>query len=636
MTPNSYVPNPNAYFFNVLSCHRHHQFHRLIHDDIYTYVYFIHACYRGTGIFVHKSISTKVIDFKNDNDNIEIQILKIQINKNKSMIVCCIYRHPNYKSDTLKNDHDFFHDLFNYLTSLKLTFYVLGDFNLKNKFIKPLVSYTESLGIKQLITVPTRLNNVLDLIFTNENRDIQTKVFDGSLADHSVTDIIIRTCRVKAKTNTIQYRNYKNICIPSVTNSFDSLSPNHQPNSNQIISNILQIFDSHAPVIRKEVKKQRKIVFVSTQTKSLIKDSKRAYKLHRRMPSTRTAADLHVLKRKVKAAIRLDTKQELNKSSQNNFWNGFLNRFDINKKAQNPIILNPNDINDFYVSITRMNNSSSFIPSPHPNLILPEYKFSFNELTPFVINRTWSKMKNTKSKSPDPLGICPLMFNIGMLSVMFTKSICNMFNEFIHSGTVPAKLKISRVVPVPKIENPLSPNDTRPISIQPLLTKFFEKCLLSQLNTFIADNNVLSPYQFGFRKNLSTSHALIAISDHLYKEIDLDNFCILVSLDFQKAFDKVDRRILFKKLNWYGINEPVLESLLSDRMQYVECQGYKSETKINELGVVQGSSLSALLFSIMVNDLPVQMEHSSVYMFADDSNLIISGKLNEIDHAIKS
>lgn len=71
----------------------------------------------------------------------------------------------------------------------------------------------------------------------------------------------------------------------------------------------------------------------------------------------------------------------------------------------------------------------------------------------------------------------------------------------------------------------------------------------TQVNTCFETNNLFSPNQFGFRKNCSTTHALMSLTDYIYESIDKDKVCPIIMLDLQKAFDSVDRDILFKKLS---------------------------------------------------------------------------------------
>ena len=65
---------------------------------------------------------------------------------------------------------------------------------------------------------------------------------------------------------------------------------------------------------------------------------------------------------------------------------------------------------------------------------------------------------------------------------------------------------------------------------------------------------VLYCYQFGFRKNHSTSMALINLVNKITSAIDLKETTAGVFLDLSKAFDTIDHDILFDKLEHYGIS----------------------------------------------------------------------------------
>jgi hypothetical protein len=151
------------------------------------------------------------------------------------------------------------------------------------------------------------------------------------------------------------------------------------------------------------------------------------------------------------------------------------------------------------------------------------------------------------------------MIDLWMESVSFQTNLTTTFNQFISSKTVPEPLKKSRIVPVPKVSNPSTPSELRPIAIQPVLTKCFES------------KKLFCKEQFGFRKNHTTTHLLVSVSDYIYEALDNNELCILVSLDFQKAFDKVDRNVLINKLQRYNIESDLIQSLLSNRRQYVSC-----------------------------------------------------------------
>ena len=97
----------------------------------------------------------------------------------------------------------------------------------------------------------------------------------------------------------------------------------------------------------------------------------------------------------------------------------------------------------------------------------------------------------------------------------------------------------------------------------------------------------------------------------------------------QKAFDTVDHEILLKKLEHYGIRglaNSWFKSYLTNRQQYVSINGFNSKNQIMKFGVPQGSVLGPLLFLIYINDLHKAIKSSSVHHFADDTNLLATGK----------
>ena len=115
--------------------------------------------------------------------------------------------------------------------------------------------------------------------------------------------------------------------------------------------------------------------------------------------------------------------------------------------------------------------------------------------------------------------------------------------------------------------------------------------------------------------------------DKLIKNIDNGLFSCCVFLDFSKAFDTVDHKILLWKLhNYFGIRGTCLnlfESYFSNRYQYTNILGYYSSNNKITIGVPQGSRLGPLLFRLYINVLPLSSNFDSI-LYADDTAMILS------------
>ena len=89
---------------------------------------------------------------------------------------------------------------------------------------------------------------------------------------------------------------------------------------------------------------------------------------------------------------------------------------------------------------------------------------------------------------------------------------------------------------------------------------------------FLEEHDVISKFQFGFRKKHSTQHAIITLLDKVTKAVDSGDILINMFIDLRKAFDTASHSILLKKLHAYGIRGNMLKlcaSYLDGRSQYV-------------------------------------------------------------------
>ena len=89
----------------------------------------------------------------------------------------------------------------------------------------------------------------------------------------------------------------------------------------------------------------------------------------------------------------------------------------------------------------------------------------------------------------------------------------------------------------------------RPISLLCVFSKILEKIMFNRLSTFLENNNILCPEQFGFRKLHSTIHSLTLFINQISKCLNKKEHAIAIFCDLKKAFDMVDFEILLKKLH---------------------------------------------------------------------------------------
>ena len=146
------------------------------------------------------------------------------------------------------------------------------------------------------------------------------------------------------------------------------------------------------------------------------------------------------------------------------------------------------------------------------------------------------------------------------------------------------------------------------------------------MKSFLNKNNAFYKYQYGFRENHSTDHALIEIVDGIKLDIDSSKLAGGIFVDLTKAFDTVNHKILLEKLKNLGIRgipNKLLESYLTNRQQYVQINDHKSSLRSISCGVPQGSVLGPLLFILYINDLAncskENKEKIKIRIFADDT-----------------
>ena len=194
----------------------------------------------------------------------------------------------------------------------------------------------------------------------------------------------------------------------------------------------------------------------------------------------------------------------------------------------------------------------------------------------------------------------------------------------LNKSDIPLKYLQQTIVPIYKNGDRSIAANYRPVSLTSHIIKIFERVLRKKVIDHIENNDLLLNQQHGFRKKRNCLTQLIHHVDDILHALETDSNADVIYLDFSKAFDKFDHRLLLQKLSKMGIQGKVLSwisAFLSNRTQRVLVNGMKSRPVRVISGVPQGTVLGPLLFIIYINDISEIIKTCRIKIFADDSKL---------------
>ena len=207
---------------------------------------------------------------------------------------------------------------------------------------------------------------------------------------------------------------------------------------------------------------------------------------------------------------------------------------------------------------------------------------------------------------------------------ILTPQLLVILNKSLFNGYFPIGWRKATVVPIPKVNIPEEIGDLRPIALTPLPGKILERFVHTQLLRHLNRHNILTDFQNGFRKNHSTIDTFFKYTTDLQLNKNNNLHTIALYIDFKKAFDTVNHKLLIDKLKDMKIENKVLKwikSYLTNRSQSTRIGSITSTSKNVCTGVPQGSILGPLFFLGYINDITQICSNTNILLYADDTVL---------------
>ena len=247
-----------------------------------------------------------------------------------------------------------------------------------------------------------------------------------------------------------------------------------------------------------------------------------------------------------------------------------------------------------------------------------------------TIEEVNSGIMHLKSGKSPGIDLVPAEF-IKCASDEIAYDLVQLYNYIIEVGEYPEIWAEGIRTPVPKIVGSDKTNDYRGITVQPVLGKLFEEIVKVRINFVNEAYRKVDKYNGGFLKGARTSDNMFIINGLVQRQLNIGQNLFVCFIDFSKAFDMVDRNILFYKVLIQGFEGKIINVL---RNMYTKT---KCKVKTPEglspyiqdvIGVNQGGILSPMLFRKYLSDLDaylslhcgVVIEHEIIshLLWADD------------------
>ena len=632
----------------------------------------------GLAMYVKSTLSSKILsNIDPGSELFEAQFIEIMIDSNhKKLVIGNIYRPPKENAENYSKFIEEFSQIMSSFSRNNINVVIGGDFNINLLHINTKPIYHEFIdsvftnAFLPQITLPTRFSehsgSLLDNFFTKvtENSSNSTSgVILTQISDHLPIFTKI-PLKLKGDRNGfftfVVSRNAESNFIDEIKETdfhrHIDMGPYANPSANyNILSSRLEtILRKHFSKRQIKIRhyKHKKSPWV---THEIIRSIRYKDKLYKKFKSTPTDSQYYN-RNKINFTTYSRILKKMIREAKHTYYQNYFSRFrnDIsktwskineiignrkNKVERNQTFFHNNTlITDEHIISEKFNHFFCNIAEnieqhdahvrddgefrrylDEPNI----RNFQFLEIGQNEVLETVKDLGSKTSSGHDQLSTSLLKKIIGYIY----KELTIIINQMIKSSIFPDDLKVAKIIPIYKKDNPELFTNYRPIALLPAISKIFEKILSKQIHKHFNNNSLFINSQYGYRPQHSTQLAALELATRISEQLEAKKTPFNVYIDLSKAFDMLDHSILLEKLKFYGFHQNAIQlcrSYLQNRKQYVDYNG-KTSTLLNmRKGVPQGSILGPLFFIIFVNDLPKASNTFHSIMYADDTTLLAS------------
>ena len=153
--------------------------------------------------------------------------------------------------------------------------------------------------------------------------------------------------------------------------------------------------------------------------------------------------------------------------------------------------------------------------------------------------------------------------------------------------------------------------------------------VVSRLECHLQPNSLLGDLQSAYRTGHSTETALLRVHHDITSALDNNSCTVLVMLDLSAAFDVIDHKIIFQRLEYsYGISGPALawiRSYLTIELGVLRLDLFFPNGMHLKYGVPQGSVSGPILYCLFSKPIgEICRQHDMDYhCYADDTQVYL-------------